>query len=354
MAGGTEEPIIGINGDSSGNDLIRVEASVTFNWVPASGNSYSFSESDYRYDEDWNGYDYSYSKSEPSRAVGSMTFEGVSSSGAFTAAPTEFSFRFSSGNLFSSVDWLSPAYWASGSWSPADDRLDVSAYLDPEWRLSASFGTDVASYGGSHYLYSFDMHEHGHWALAPNPHDIEVFGGAGNDTIYGGQGNQLLSGDDGNDVLFLGNGADTAFGGSGADVIHGGRGAQILDGGAGNDTVRGGTGTQLLMGGDGRDRIEAGRGNETLQGGAGRDVFAFADGVRGHVAISDFAPSQDCIEVARGINGTAVGTLRDLALRVSGDAHGSAVLDFGGATVTLSHISAHRVENHMQEWFRIV
>ena len=340
MAGYTEAPIIGINGDSSGNDLIRLEASITFKWVPDPGNSYSFRSTAYLYDEDWNYYVDDYSESGPSKAVGSMTFEG--------------SFRFSSGNLFSSVEWLT-ASWVNGSWSPADDRLDVSAYLPVGVEGGAYFLTDVASYGDWAWYYNFDMYEHGHWALAPDPHDVEAYGGAGNDTIYGGQGNQLLSGDDGDDALFLGIGTDTAFGGSGNDVIHGGTGMQILDGGAGSDTIRGGAGAQLLMGGDGRDRIEAGRGNETLLGGAGRDVFAFADGVRGRVAISDFASGQDRIEVAHGINGTAVSTLHDLALRVSDDTHGNAVLDLGnGATVTLSHISTQRVESHMQEWFKIV
>lgn len=335
--------IIGINGDSSGDDLIRVEASVTFTWIPDSGNSYSASGTDAWYDGGG-----SWSESGPSHAVGSMTFTGVSSSGDFAAAPDKFFFRFSDGYKESA---LGPAEF---SWTPAIERLGGYGYDFPDWREVVGFGAGEAVRSFS-YLSSYDIHEHGHWALAPDRHDVEAFGGAGNDTIYGGQGNQLLSGDDGDDVLFLGIGADTAFGGSGADVIHGGRGAQILDGGAGNDTVRGGTGAQLLMGGDGRDRLKAGRGNETLLGGAGRDVFAFADGVRGHVTISDFAPGQDRIEVARGINGINMGTLRDLALHVSGDAHGNAVLDLGnGATVTLSHVSVQRVESHAQESFRIV
>lgn len=343
MAGGSEAPIIGINGDSSGNDLIRVEASVTFTWIPDPGNSYAASGVNAWYD----GGD-SWSESGPSHAVGSMTFTGVSSSSDFAAAPDKFFFRFSDGYEESA---LGPAEF---SWTPADDRLGGYGYDFPDWREVVGFGAGEAVRSFS-YLSSIVIHERGHWALAPDRHDVEAFGGAGNDTIYGGQGNQLLSGDDGNDVLFLGIGADTAFGGSGADMIHGGRGAQILDGGAGSDTVRGGAGAQLLMGGDGRDRLEAGRGNETLLGGAGRDVFAFADGVRGHVAISDFGPGQDRIEVARGINGTAVGTLRDLAGRVSGDAHGNAVLDLGnGATITLSHVSAQQVESYAQEWFQIV
>lgn len=339
----SDPPIIGINGDSSGDDLIRVEASVTFTWIPDPGNSYTASG-----EEAWYDGGGSWSKSGPSHAIGRMTFTGVSSSGDFTAAPDKFVFRFSDGYKESGLGA------AKFSWTPAGDRLGGYGYDFPDWRETVGFGPDEAVRSFS-YLSSYVIREHGHWALAPDRHDVEAFGGAGNDTIYGGQGNQLLSGDDGDDILFLGIGADTAFGGSGADVIHGGRGAQILDGGAGNDTVRGGAGAQLLMGGDGRDRLEAGRGNETLLGGAGRDVFVFADGVRGHAVVSDFAPGQDRIEVARGINGTAVGTLRGLALRVSGDTYGNAVLDLGnGATVTLSHVSAQQVESHVQEWFKIV
>lgn len=347
-ADGAEAVIIGIDGDGSGNDLIRIETSVTFNWVPDLGNSYAYDGYYYYYGDDGILYDDAYSGSGPSKAVGSMTFTRVSSSDDFTAEPNKFSFRFSSGDEFSYLTV------ASFSWSPAGDRLDGYGYAEPGWRVTVNFNPDVSVYSGS-YMSSFRFLEHGHWALAPDPHDAEVFGGAGDDTIYGGQGNQLLSGDDGDDALFLGIGVDTAFGGSGNDVIHGGTGAQILDGGSGKDTIRGGAGAQLLMGGDDRDRIEAGRGNETLLGGAGRDVFAFADGVRGHVVIGDFTPGQDRIEVAHGINGTAVGTPRDLALRVSGDTHGNAVLDLGGgATVTLSHISAQHLEGHMQDWFKII
>ncbi len=52
---------------------------------------------------------------------------------------------------------------------------------------------------------------------------------------------------------------------------------------------------------------------------------------------------------------TAVGTLRDLALRVSGGLHGDAVLDLnGGTTVTLSHVWAQHVEGRVQQWFKVV
>ncbi len=370
------EPIIGVEGDSSGNDLIRVETSVSFRWVPDPGDSYVITT---------DGADGHSSASGPSHAGGRVTIDGVSSSAPFDAPISRLSFTFTEG------DSLGIADDGSCSWDPATGAVDLEVGQEPENDYFVGVQSTWATVAWQEPEQIVAHTDHGHWALMPDPHDLEAFGRAGNDTIYGGQGNQLLSGDDGNDVLFAGIGTDTLLGGAGSDVIHGGTGTQILDGGSGDDTIiggsggqtllgdggrdllqagngrqtvlggadddtiTGGAGAQLLMGGDGRDTIQAGRGNQTLLGGAGGDVFTLPRGIGGQIVIGDFTPGQDRIEVARGVNGLVLHTPQDMAARVSSNAHGDAVLDLGGGTtVTLLHISAQRAEAHLSDWFKLV
>ena len=407
MERGPEQPIVGTNGDASGNDLIRVEASVTFDWVPDPGNSYSetihtgagFPDDD------------PVTAPRPGTATGRMTFVGVSSSAPFQTDPSALSFQ-SSGRRWS----YSAAPVLSGAsflWNPQSSSGAVANSLllgstGDAWDdvIIVSISANAASFTAEHVPEYYNYVDLGHWVLTRDPHDVEVFGGAGNDTIYAGQGNQLLSGDDGNDILWAGLGVDTVLGGAGNDTIHGGIGTQLLDGGtgrdaiyagsgsqtvlgddgndvlhggrgsqtvlggAGNDTISGGLGTQRLMGGNGNDAIQAGSGNQTLTGGAGQDVFAFRTssdrllepgeiapnsyGFAGHVVIPDFTPSQDRVEIAPGINGLAVRTPHDLLAHLSSDRQGDAVLTLGaGTTVTFSHISADQLAAHVQNWFRI-
>ncbi|HEY2413146.1 MAG TPA: calcium-binding protein [Pirellulaceae bacterium] len=68
---------------------------------------------------------------------------------------------------------------------------------------------------------------------------LNVDGGAGNDTITGGDGNDILSGGDGNDLVNGGRGNDTVFLGAGDDTFtwNPGDGSDIVEGQAGNDTM---------------------------------------------------------------------------------------------------------------------
>lgn len=149
--------------------------------------------------------------------------------------------------------------------------------------------------------------------------NVQVNGGAGNDTIISGNGNDTLNGEAGNDFIDGGNGADIINGGADTDtvdystrnvgvnatlegfandgqsgegdnigsdieIINGGWGndyitgnlsdavARVLNGNAGNDTVIGGLGADQINGGTGNDLINGYGGNDIIHGGAGDDT----------------------------------------------------------------------------------
>jgi len=64
--------------------------------------------------------------------------------------------------------------------------------------------------------------------------DLEVRGGAGDDTIAGGSGNDKLQGESGADELSGGDGDDTLDGGSGSDILSGGAGGDTFIIGSGD------------------------------------------------------------------------------------------------------------------------
>jgi Effector protein/RTX calcium-binding nonapeptide repeat (4 copies) len=99
-----------------------------------------------------------------------------------------------------------------------------------------------------------------------------VDGGAGNDTISTGAGRDDVYGGAGNDTIDAGSGHDVVYGGDGNDVLRGGKGRDTLEGGAGNDVLEGGTGNDVLSGGLGDDTIRGGKGNDAVYTGAGKDT----------------------------------------------------------------------------------
>jgi Ca2+-binding RTX toxin-like protein len=120
---------------------------------------------------------------------------------------------------------------------------------------------------------------------------IQLFGGAGNDTLtidetngalpranlFGGDGNDTLTGGSGDDMLFGQNGNDILFGKGGNDFLFGGAGDDRLTGGTGNDQVFGEAGSDRLIWnpGDGSDLNEGGLGIDTIEvnGGNGAETF---------------------------------------------------------------------------------
>jgi len=125
-------------------------------------------------------------------------------------------------------------------------------------------------------------------------------------------------------VVNLNGGDDSFTAGNGLATL-----IQInVDGGAGNDTITGGDGADRLSGGDGNDVITGGRGDDILLGGAGEDTFVWNPGDN-----SDTADGQDGADLMRfngadgderfevSANGTHVRFTRDV---------GGVVMDLNG------------------------
>ncbi|WP_420403776.1 calcium-binding protein [Nisaea sp.] len=171
-------------------------------------------------------------------------------------------------------------------------------------------------------------------------HDDVIYGNIGDDTIasddgadsfFGGQGNDEIAGGAGDDMLMGNRDSDVAYGNIGSDVVYGNQQDDTLFGGAGNDT---------LYGGQDADVLEGGKDDDALHGNLGGDQFVFRND-SGVDVIYDFVGGTDRILVTANINGLAVTEAADLALRISSDATGNAVIDLGnGNVVTIDGLSA--------------
>jgi Ca2+-binding RTX toxin-like protein len=96
--------------------------------------------------------------------------------------------------------------------------------------------------------------------LGSKVHEIDIFGGRGNDYISARQSKVpvLISGGDGNDHIFGGHNNDTISGGVGNDHINGESGDDVILGNDGDDVINGGAGNDFLSGGAGADKIDGG------------------------------------------------------------------------------------------------
>lgn len=102
---------------------------------------------------------------------------------------------------------------------------------------------------------------------------VQVFAGAGNDSVKGTDGRDTIFGGGGNDYLDGRVGADRIFGEGGNDKIEGKGGNDFLDGGSGNDWIQGGAGNDAIFGRGGHDDLEGGSGVDRIYGGTGNDDF---------------------------------------------------------------------------------
>jgi len=105
---------------------------------------------------------------------------------------------------------------------------------------------------------------------------VQIFGGAGNDTVVGGSGNDQLFGQADNDRLEGRGGFDLLFGGSGNDTLIGGDADDQMFGESGDDRF-------IWNPGDDTDLMEGGAGIDTTEvnGGGGAEQFTItANGTR--------------------------------------------------------------------------
>ena len=124
------------------------------------------------------------------------------------------------------------------------------------------------------------------------------------------------------------------------DMIDGNSGSDIIYGNQQDDTIVGGDGQDTLFGGQNDDILDGGMGDDALHGNLGGDQFVFRTD-SGVDIIYDFVAGTDSILVATGINGLPISAPGDLAGRISSDAIGNAVIDFGnGNVVTIDGLSA--------------
>jgi Ca2+-binding RTX toxin-like protein len=158
--------------------------------------------------------------------------------------------------------------------------------------LSAQVTVAHASEGDEIQIFALDGNDSINASALKISPRLELFGGAGNDTLSGGGNKDLLTGDDGNDKL---------VGGGGNDELSGGDGNDSLDGGAGNDTLGGGMGNDVIAGGTGNDVFNGARGDDTMTGGAGSDEFRYTATLDGHDVLIGFdgnaAGGQDTLDL---------------------------------------------------------
>ena len=163
-------------------------------------------------------------------------------------------------------------------------------------------------------------------------------GGWGNDSMWGGQHDDHLKGGNGNDKMYGRKHADTLEGGNGADLLSGGNGRDLLRGGSGDDSLTGGAGKDRLEGGSGRDDLKGnadadtlngGTGNDTLSGGTGADRFVFKSGHDRDV-VTDLEIGIDTIAIASSLaGGRSANAIAASGRVVQGDLE----IDLGGGDV---------------------
>ena len=269
-------PLIGTSDD----DVIRVQNSVTFVWIPLD-DKWSLT---FPLDPAGNHW-----ASKRSAASGEITFNGVSPSESIYSAGKlgdSFNFRFTNGTVVSgqNLNFSGTLYWTQFSGAPViNDPINnytPALVVDASRMVGFSPQYTVLDVKSQPHSFVPDQYEGGRWALQDDPYDVYVSGGGGTDTIYGGQGNETLIGGAGNDLIHVGPGNSQVYGGAGNDTMWGGSGDQLLDGGAGDDTLYVGIGSGYFSGGAGNDVIygqadNQGDGNQVLEGGVGNDtIFA--------------------------------------------------------------------------------
>lgn len=153
-------------------------------------------------------------------------------------------------------------------------------------------------------------------------------GADGNDSITGGTGFDRVNGNKGDDVIVghsltgdwllggQGNDVINAFQSVGHNILNGNLGADTLSGGSGGDSLRGGQGDDTIAGGAAGDWLSGDLGQDTLTGGGGADTFHAGASMD---QVTDFNLAQgDRVQLDAGVTYTASQVGADTVISVAG------------------------------------
>ncbi len=214
----------------------------------------------------------------------------------------------------------------------------------------------------------------------PDPEDLVLASGYGDDALTGGTGDDLLAGSNGKDTLNGGDGDDTLVAGfddGTGDVFIGGAGNDTYDianspvaqfgfdidlaagsdqygntyegienilAGAGNDTLAGDAENNLLDGGAGDDLLIASGGDDTLAGGSGDDVFQVTAESE-VLQITDFGQNAEADQIDISAFGSVFANPQDLIAALSfTDGTSTLNIDFAGEALLLMIQSEEELE----------
>jgi len=167
-------------------------------------------------------------------------------------------------------------------WDSSDGRWEYAACINTTWTPSiwpvtgASDTIVVWAYGGNDTVImqrssvsacSHTLEAIGHsTGVLPGTGNIDIYGGAGLDSISGCEASEDIWGDADADSIWGYGGGDYIDGGSGDDDLNGMTGMDQLQGGLGDDILDGGSGDDLLYGGDGSgDELYGMTGDDCLE-----------------------------------------------------------------------------------------
>ncbi len=122
-------------------------------------------------------------------------------------------------------------------------------------------------------------------------------------------------------------GGSNVTGNSSDNIIKGHTGVDTIDGAAGDDLLIGNGADDILSGGAGRDWLVGGDGADQLSGGAGADVFVIDAASEAGDVVSDFAVSEDAVDVRLLVDQLPTGISAADAISIS-DNGGDAVIAF--------------------------
>lgn len=114
------------------------------------------------------------------------------------------------------------------------------------------------------------------------------------------------------------------FAGAGADSVAGGSGNDSIEGGAGNDTLQGGAGADTLIGGDGQNYVSGGTGDDSLVGNSSDD-FTNMEGDAGADTLDGSAGIWDIASYFNSAGAVNV-DLSDTLAETGGDAQGDVLI----------------------------